>query len=94
MPITSLVLECRPSQLEALVAQIERFPCASVAHRHQHALVVVTDTLTQLEDRALVNALAGLEGVLVATPVFTAAEDGEALRDWRPLTPETAALEV
>lgn len=75
MPISGVLLQCDPERLELAAAAVEARPAAELRERRDNALVVVTDTATLDEDRAEVDALTKLEGVLAAHVVFSNIED-------------------
>ena len=75
MPISGVLLQCDPERLEAVRDTIGLRPAAEVRERLENALVVVTDTGNLDHDRAEVDALSGLEGVLAAHVVFSNIED-------------------
>lgn len=75
MPISGLLLECSPEGVEAAAAAIAARAGCELRGRRANALIVVTDTPTLDEDRAEVEALSLLDGVLAARVVFSNIED-------------------
>ncbi len=75
MPITGLLLTCESGRLQSVREAVASRPLSEVRETRGAALVVVTDTATIDEDRAEVEALSTLDGVLAAHVVFTNIED-------------------
>lgn len=74
MPITSLILECRPDA-GAAASGLCAIPEVELVERNDPFLVVVTDTLSRAADKGVYEALRNLPGVVTATPVFCNQED-------------------
>ncbi len=75
MPVSGVLLQCDPARLDAVGTAVAARSASEIRDRHQSALVVVTDTVTLDADRAEVEALTALDGVLAAHVVFSSIED-------------------
>lgn len=75
MPISGVLLQCDPERLTAAVQGVVARTRCEIRERRENALVVVTDTATLDADRAEVEALSAIEGVLAAHVVFSNIED-------------------
>ena len=75
MPISGVVLNCAPDRVDAVRVAVEARPCSEVRERLDSVLVVVTDTATLADDRAEVDALMGIDGVVTSNVVFSNIED-------------------
>jgi len=75
MPVSGLVLMCEEAAVDAVRRRVAGRPEAEVRGRQGNHLIVVTDTATLEEDRACVDWLAALPGVLSAWVTFTNIED-------------------
>ena len=75
MPISGVLLQCDPKRLSTAVEEVVARSRCEIRERRENALVVVTDTPTLDADRAEVEALSALEGVLAAHVVFSNIED-------------------
>lgn len=75
MPISGVLLQCDPARLDAVGTAVAARSASEVRDRRENALIVVTDTATLDADRAEVEALTALDGVLAAHVVFSNIED-------------------
>jgi nitrate reductase NapAB chaperone NapD len=75
MPVSGVLLQCAPEQLDAVGAAVSLRTAAELRGRKENALIVVTDTDSLDADRAEVEALSSLDGVLAAHVVFSSIED-------------------
>ena len=75
MPISGVLLACYTGRLEAVRAAVNARSLSEPHEAPGNALVVVTDTTTLDEDRAEVDALSRLDGVVAAHVVFSHVED-------------------
>ena len=66
-----MLLSCERGRLDAVRAAVESRESSEPRELRGNALVVVTDTATLDEDRAEVEALTRLEGVVAAHVVFS-----------------------
>lgn len=75
MPISGVLLSCEPGRLDEVRAAVAGRALSEPRELRGDALVVVTDTSTLDEDRAEVEALTHLDGVVAAHVVFSNVED-------------------
>ena len=75
MPISGVLLTCRPERVDEVRRSVVARPSSEVREARDAALVVVTDTTTVRQDRAEVEALSTLDGVIAAHVVFSNIED-------------------
>jgi nitrate reductase NapAB chaperone NapD len=75
MPISGILLNCLPAHLRDVQQSIAARSLSEVREVRDGALIVVTDTTTLKEDRAEVEALGALDGVVATHVVFSNIED-------------------
>ena len=75
MPISGVLLNCRPEHIDDVRRSVETRLLSEIRDVHDGVLIVVTDTTTLKEDRAEVEALSALDGVIAAHVVFSNIED-------------------
>jgi nitrate reductase NapAB chaperone NapD len=75
MPISGVLLNCQPEHIDDVRRSVETRSQSEIREVHDGALIVVTDTTTLKEDRAEVEALSTLDGVIAAHVVFSNIED-------------------
>ena len=75
MPISRLLLTCEPGRLDEVRRQVVARPHSEARESGGNALIVVTETATLDEDRAEVEALGKVGGVVAVHVVFTNIED-------------------
>lgn len=77
MPISSVILSCRPDAVDAVRALVDARERSEVREQRKNDLVVVTDTVTLEGDRAEMEAISSLPGVVSYCIVFSNVEDVE-----------------
>lgn len=77
MPISSVILSCRPDAVDAVHALVDARERSEVREQRKNDLVVVTDTVTLEGDRAEMEAISSLPGVVSYCIVFSNVEDVE-----------------
>lgn len=75
MPISGVLLNCLPEHLANVRQAVATRELSEPRSERDGALVVVTDTSTLEEDRAEVEALGNLDGVVATHVVFSNIED-------------------
>jgi len=75
MPVSSLLVEFAPDREEDVLSSLKELPGVQTENRGTGIIVVVTDTDTAEEDRALCERIRNLEGVSGANVVFSNMED-------------------
>jgi len=85
VPISSVILSCRPEAVDAVRTMVDARERSEVREQRNNDLVVVTDTVTLEGDRAEMEAISVLPGVVSYCIVFSNVEDVE-LTDLPPKT--------
>ena len=75
MPVSGVLLSCDPARLDEVRRSVDGRPLSEIREVHESALIVVTDTQTLRDDRAEVEALSALDGVIATHVVFSNIED-------------------
>jgi nitrate reductase NapAB chaperone NapD len=75
MPISGVIVVCEEASREAVRHQVDAHPRLDVSESTGPALIAITDTESVEQDRADVEWLGTLEGVLSTHVAFTNIED-------------------